>query len=611
MVSSGSQSPVGAASSSAPHRFAGASFPDRWILVGLLALLGATLAVRLAVALADYRSLIGLDIYQDDAFYYLKLAENIVRGRGVTFDGVTPTNGFHPLYLILLLPIMAASGTDLIAPIRASAILLSAVAVITGWLVFRLTRRLAGPAAALIALAVWALSPYFTVLGINGLETGLAMLFAVASLYAYLEWVRLAGGAPSRRRAAALGAVFGLAALARIDLLLLLAAIGLDWLAIAIRLGRPRPALGRIAVTAALALAVWLPWGIFSRVETGEWLPASGSATRQIALAYGWVGLPLVWAAELRRPGADPYFDPDRVPAAYFADAATQQLSVFLLEHPLLAALRVHLPYSVWPKLWRYPPHAAFRRSPWNAAALAALLFAGAVAGVRRASARPAAAIGGLVGVYLLLTFLAYTFYCPAYWYYSRYLTPAVLVTLIFGVSALHGMLLPFWRRGGGARAAVLAGILLLIGGQIAITPDSTLARVRWSDAEPGGFLRGWRSLESRIDPSATLGAFQAGVFSWFGQRDVVNLDGKMNPDAARALARRELGAYIESRKIDYILDWPGILHSLCTRHLRTGSPGFREIAREPPGGLGFVLWAVERPSPALPPRGDRAARER
>jgi hypothetical protein len=215
------------------------------------------------------------------------------------------------------------------------------------------------------------------------------------------------------------------------------------------------------------------------------------------------------------------------------------------------------------------------------------------------------------VGVYLLLTFLAYTFYCPAHWYYSRYLIPAVLLTLLFGVSALHGTLLPLWRRGGGARAGVLAGILLLIGGQIAITPGSTLARVRWSGAELGGFLRGWRSLEDRIDASATLGAFQAGTFSWFGERDVVNLDGKMNPDAARALANQELAEYIESRKIDYILDWPWILRSLCTRHLRPGSPGFREIAREPQGGSGFALYRVERPVPALSLGGDRAARER
>ena len=598
MASSGSQSPVDAAPRSTPRSSASAASQSRWILACLLALLGVTLAIRLAVALADYRSLIGLDVYQDDAFYYLKLAQNIVGGRGVTFDGVTPTNGFQPLYLMLLLPILAASGGDLIAPIHASEILLTAVAVLTGLLLFRLTKRLAGPISALVVLAVWAVSPYFTLLGINGLETGLAMLFAVAALGAYVESVRLASELPSASRSAALGVVFGLAVLARIDLLLLLAAIGLDWLAFAGRLQKTRRALPGIAIAAAVAFSVWLPWGLFSRAETGAWLPASGSASRQIALAYGWTALPAVWSAErLSQPGASPFFDPEQVPAEYYADAATQQLFAFLLEHPLLAALRIDLPFTIWPELEHYPPYAAFRRSPGVGTALALLLLAGAIAGLRRARARPreAPGIGGLVGVYLLLTFLAYTFYCPAHWYYTRYLIPAVLVSMLYAVSALHAMLLPLWRRAGGARAGVLAGILLLVAGQVAIAPGSTLSRVQWSGAEPGGFLRGWRTLEAKIDASATLGAFQAGTFSYFGQRDVVNLDGKVNPDAARALADQRLAEYIEARRIDIILDWPWILRSLCTRHLRPGSPRFREIAREPPGGFGFVLYAVER----------------
>jgi len=569
-----------------------------WVRACLLALLATTLAVRLAVALADYRSLIGLDIYQDDAFYYFKIAQNIVRGRGLTFDGVTATNGFQPLYLILLLPIMSAAGTDLIAPIHASAILLAAVAVLTGLLIFRLTQRLAGPIPALVALAVWAASPYFTALGINGLETGLAMLFAVAALGAYVAWVRLASAVPSARRAAALGVVFGLAALARIDLLLLLAATLLDWLAVAARLQNNRRALSRIAITAAVAVAVWLPWGVFSRAETGAWLPASGPATRQIALSYGWVSLPPVWSVDrLRQPGASPYFDPDQVPAEYYADVATQLIFVFLLEHPLLAVLRAHLPFNVWPQLENYAPYAWFRHWPRIGTALAMLLLAGAIAGIRRASAgsREAPGIGALVGLYLLLTFLAYTFYCPAHWYYSRYGIPAVLVTMVYGASALHGMLLPLWRRGGGARAGVAALVLLLLAGPLAIAPGSTLSRIRWSKAELGGFLRSWRSLEGKVDRSATLGAFQAGTFSYFGERDVVNLDGKMNPDAARALADQKLAEYIEARQIDYVLDWPWILHSLCTRQMRPGMLGFREIAREPPGGFGFVLYKVER----------------
>ena len=83
-----------------------------------------------------------------------------------------------------------------------------------------------------------------------------------------------------------------------------------------------------------------------------------------------------------------------------------------------------------------------------------------------------------------------------------------------------------------------------------------------------------------------------------------------MNPDAARALAKQELAEYIESRKIDYILDWPWILRSLCTRHLRPGSLRFREIAREPAGRPRLRALRGRAIGPrAVAGRGSRRAR--
>ena len=280
----------------------------------------------------------------------------------MTFDGVTPSNGFHPLYLILLLPILAASGADLIAPIHASAILLSAVAVLTGLLIFRLTRRLAGPVAALIALAVWAVSPYFTVLGINGLETGLAMLFAVAALAPY------SSGSGSRAPLPAAGARRRSAS----------SSGWRRWPGSTCCCCWPRS--GSTGCWSPPGSGDCAPRSAGSRSRP-RWRSRSGyrgesSAARKPAPGFrradppparsrspmaGWTCRRSGRPSGFAQPGASPFFDPDRVPAAYYADAATQQLFVFLLEHPLLAALRVHLPYSVWSQLERYPPHAAFR----------------------------------------------------------------------------------------------------------------------------------------------------------------------------------------------------------------------------------------------------------
>jgi hypothetical protein len=53
-----------------------------------------------SLPLRSHRFLLGFA--QDDFYYYLKPAQSIAVGRAPTFDGSTPTNGFHPLYLLLL-----------------------------------------------------------------------------------------------------------------------------------------------------------------------------------------------------------------------------------------------------------------------------------------------------------------------------------------------------------------------------------------------------------------------------------------------------------------------------------------------------------------------------
>src|SRR5215216_5421538 len=42
---------------------------------------------------------------KDDSFYYLKTANNIALGLGSTFDGINQTNGYHPLWMLNLIPI--------------------------------------------------------------------------------------------------------------------------------------------------------------------------------------------------------------------------------------------------------------------------------------------------------------------------------------------------------------------------------------------------------------------------------------------------------------------------------------------------------------------------
>ena len=55
---------------------------------------------------------------RDDAFYYFKVAQNITEGLGSTFDGINLTNGYHPLWMVICIPIFALARFDLILPLR-------------------------------------------------------------------------------------------------------------------------------------------------------------------------------------------------------------------------------------------------------------------------------------------------------------------------------------------------------------------------------------------------------------------------------------------------------------------------------------------------------------
>jgi hypothetical protein len=540
-----------------------------WVLLAL------TAATRLAVVLADYRSLIANDVYPDDAFYYLRIAGNLVEGRGWTFDGLAPTNGFHPLYLWMLAPIMAFTRGHLVAPIHLSGVLLTGWAVGTALVLHALLSKVAGRRTAAFGLLVWAICPYFVLMSINGLETGIAMFFVVLVPLLYLSWF-CAERPAGTKQALAFGCVCGLAVLARVDLVLLLVAVFAHWLGRHIR--HPRRGLAVAAVAMAGAAAVWLPWGLVSHASTGHWLPTSGAASRQIALNFGWLNMQPIWPT---LSAQDRLFDPAHVPPSFYADVATKLGFVFLLENPLLAPIRANVPAGPWADLDGYLPYLLFCQKPALAAAFV-LVATVAVAIVvrRRARPRPApidssssrASVRLLLAAYLLLFGLGYTFYSPVHWYFNRYLVGPILLAMVY----ILGEAEQFFSRGE-RRVAGLVAALAIVACQL--TQWQFFGKLRWSEVPAAGFLASWRGIGVHVDPQARLGAFQAGIYGYFGQREVVNLDGKVNQDAFSAIGNKRLHEYIQAQGVRYILDRDWILDALCARHAPPGSFSFHPVS--------------------------------
>ncbi|MBK8230414.1 MAG: hypothetical protein IT349_04110 [Candidatus Eisenbacteria bacterium] len=249
--------------------------PDRpergWdrIAIGILVAY-AGYYVYLALGLPIARVVNGL---LDDSFYYLQVARAIAEGRGSTFDGVEPTNGYHPLWMAILVPVQWIARGDGDLAVRLALLLSGGLAVASLALLRSLLRPRIGSWGVVVAFLLWSW-PRFFGFSQNLLESSLV-------LFLLLLWVRIWLGAPTGRRTLGLGVLGAAIALARLDTVFFLAAWGMHALGLAFRRGGPRPLrlaalrsdLAPLFLTAAL-IAPYLFWNLS---HYGHLQPISGA----------------------------------------------------------------------------------------------------------------------------------------------------------------------------------------------------------------------------------------------------------------------------------------------------------------------------------------------
>jgi hypothetical protein len=54
--------------------------------------------------------IVGLSNVEDDVYYYVVIARHILAGHGSTFNGLVATNGYHPLWLLVIIAVEAIAG---------------------------------------------------------------------------------------------------------------------------------------------------------------------------------------------------------------------------------------------------------------------------------------------------------------------------------------------------------------------------------------------------------------------------------------------------------------------------------------------------------------------
>ncbi len=127
----------------------------------------------------------------DDGYYYLEIARNIANGNGITFDGLNSTNGFHPLWQIMLVPIFLMTKSRTLAAMAVT-MLQTLLFAASGYMLYRIllenTKKIY---LSITGSALWLFNFWFWSKGaLSGMETGLLILCFGTSILLFSRSLR-------------------------------------------------------------------------------------------------------------------------------------------------------------------------------------------------------------------------------------------------------------------------------------------------------------------------------------------------------------------------------------------------------------------------------------
>ncbi|GAP07072.1 MAG TPA: hypothetical protein DEQ80_09515 [Anaerolinea thermolimosa] len=230
----------------------------------------------------------------DDAFYYYKVAQNITEGRGITFDGINQTNGFHPLWMLICIPIFALARYDLILPLRLLVVVLIALNTGTGLLLYRWLGRWIDRPIAGLAAAFWVFWP--AIHGVTtqkGLEAGINAFFVVLLLVVATSDTANDGVDGSLK----VGLIAALALFSRLDNVFVVFCVGIWYTLYKQRLGIP-------ALSLILVGAISIFSSFYLRLGFGRHIaPFLGSIYGMLVIGLGVKLVTFFWMGVVQGAG--------------------------------------------------------------------------------------------------------------------------------------------------------------------------------------------------------------------------------------------------------------------------------------------------------------------
>ncbi len=469
-------------------------------------------------------------------FYYTQIAVHFFNDQLMSFDGVHPTTGFQPLWMLILAPFggLMAGAPDVtvrivfgISSLMSMVVGASLIPFVHSLVPHKNARRLA-----MCSAVIWVLHPKILILEWLGTEASLAALCWIWSLIA---WRRVYA---ANKGYVWLGLFIGIGVLARIDHFSLGAMFGISLL-LRYRLA----AVKGLAAMSLVVIMVTAPWFLACQHATGSIVPDSGKAkhtqARRIVedMGEGELG---IWLARGRSLRSATWFLIGSRAKVFPVSLILAALAagLILTRRVRIASLSTVLVLkAMWP-LW----------------------------------------VSGL----LLLPVYLMTIIFVQPWY----LMPIVLAQTLFAAGLIVDASNTFESK-----SRIVAGAWLVVCLSLA---QLEYAKPKLRDL---AWITGSTRLVQRLVPEGdVVAAFNSGYLGaacWPRNR-VVNIDGLVNHSAIRAQQGKNLDRYLLEEKITWIADISSTL--TLNQRLNMGSTACFELIdtidlnRD---GLKICLWRV------------------
>jgi len=453
-------------------------------------------------------------IVPDDAFYYLKTAQNWALGNGPTFDGVNLTNGFHPLWMIILLPI-ASIAKDPLMVLKIALSISAILSVATSLMIIKLLRTILSETILIcVVVGLYILNAQAVVSSLNGLETSLnTFIFSVLIYQAVVGEKNMF----SVSKKAFLGLLMGLLLLARTDNIFFLLPIFLYdyWF----NTTSSNRFIGSFLVTGTVGL-ITLPWIWWNLEHFGSIVQSSSQAVPYV-LHANYASLKPGMIRQLMHSAG--------LVVSFITEGFYYMVGFSRIFYALTLSLLVTLYFLFHSRLNDLLQNKNETMSR-NLSRLVIFLWVG--------------------GLGLVMAHVALRWY-PRPWYFDQMI---LLTALTFGfllkVLFKSGILPEFSSLRGSELSLVV--FLIIIWSLLPIAVRLKIGeyphQIEMLDAAC------W--LKNNTSKNERAAAFNAGIISYFSERPVINLDGAINNSAFSAIKEKRLGNYLVDNKVKYYLDY-------------------------------------------------------